>query len=142
MTPEDRKSFYKTNNELFIDVGATNKSDAINIGIKPGNPIAPYSKVVELNNDRLLGKAWDDRIGCAMLLDLAKRVDDMILPYGMNFVFTTQEEIGLRGAMTTAYITNSDILLLDELFAVGDKDFEPECFKIFKGFNKNKKYLY
>ena len=120
MTPEDRKSFHKTNNELFIDVGATNKSDAIKIGIKPGNPIAPYSKVIELNNDRLLGKAWDDRIGCAMLIDLAKRVDDITLPYNINFVFTTQEEIGLRGAMTTAYITNSDICINLEVGVAGD----------------------
>ena len=120
MTPEERRGFYKTNNELFIDIGAKNKSDAINIGIKPGNPIAPYSKVIELNNDRLLGKAWDDRIGCAMLIDLAKRVDDMTLPYNINFVFTTQEEIGLRGAMTTAYITNSDICINLEVGVAGD----------------------
>ena len=120
MTPEERRGFYKTNNELFIDIGAKNKNDAIDIGIKPGNPIAPYSKVVELKNDRLLGKAWDDRIGCAMLIDLAKKVDDITLPYNINFVFTTQEEIGLRGAMTTAYITNSDICINLEVGVAGD----------------------
>ena len=120
MTPEERRSFYKTNNELFIDIGAKNKNDAIDIGIKPGNPIAPYSKVVELKNDRLLGKAWDDRIGCAMLIDLAKKVDDITLPYNLNFVFTTQEEIGLRGAMTSAYVTNSDICINLEVGVAGD----------------------
>ena len=106
--------------ELFIDIGAKNKNDAIDIGIKPGNPIAPYSKVVELKNDRLLGKAWDDRVGCAMLIELAKKVDDITLPYNLNFVFTTQEEIGLRGAMTTAYITNSDICINLEVGVAGD----------------------
>ena len=55
-----------------------------------------------------------------MLIDLAKRVDDMTLSYGMNFVFTTQEEIGLRGAMTTAYITNSDICINLEVGVAGD----------------------
>ena len=120
MTPEERRSFYKTNNELFIDIGAKNKKDAIDIGIKPGNPIAPYSKVVELKNDRLLGKAWDDRVGCAMLIELAKKVDDITLPYNLNFVFTTQEEIGLRGAMTSAYVTNSDICINLEVGVAGD----------------------
>lgn len=120
MTPEEKRGFYKTNNELFIDIGAKNKSDAIDIGIKPGNPIAPYSKVVELKNDRLLGKAWDDRIGCAMLIDLAKKIDDATLPYNLNFVFTTQEEIGLRGAMTSAYVTNSDICINLEVGVAGD----------------------
>jgi|TARA_B100000959_G_scaffold287396_1_gene371733 endoglucanase len=120
MTPEERRGFYKTNNELFIDIGAKNKNDAIDIGIKPGNPIAPYSKVIELKNDRLLGKAWDDRIGCAMLIDLAKKVDDITLPYNLNFVFTTQEEIGLRGAMTSAYVTNSDICINLEVGVAGD----------------------
>ena len=120
MTPEEKRSFYKMNNELFIDVGAKNKRDAVDIGIKPGNPIAPYSKVVELTNDRLLGKAWDDRIGCAMLIDLAKKIDDVTLPYDLNFVFTTQEEIGLRGAMTTAHITNSDICINLEVGVAGD----------------------
>lgn len=120
MTPEERRSFYKTNNELFIDIGAKNKKDAIDIGIRPGNPIAPYSKVVELKNDRLLGKAWDDRVGCAMLIELAKKVDDITLPYNLNFVFTTQEEIGLRGAMTSAYVTNSDICINLEVGVAGD----------------------
>lgn len=123
MTPEEKRGFYKTNNELFIDIGAKNKSDAIDIGIKPGNPIAPYSKVVELKNDRLLGKAWDDRIGCAMLIDLAKKIDDATLPYNLNFVFTTQEEIGLRGAMTSAYVTNSDICINLEVGVAGDFEY-------------------
>jgi len=55
-----------------------------------------------------------------MLIDLAKRVDDITLPYNINFVFTTQEEIGLRGAMTTAYITNSDICINLEVGVAGD----------------------
>ena len=43
MTPEEKRNFYKTNNELFIDIGAKSKKDAIDIGIRAGNPIAPYS---------------------------------------------------------------------------------------------------
>tara|TARA_B100000029_G_scaffold237854_1_gene234916 strand:+ start:4316 stop:5389 length:1074 start_codon:yes stop_codon:yes gene_type:complete len=120
MTPEERRTFYKSNNELFIDIGAKSKSDAIDIGIRAGNPIAPYSRVLELNNNRLLGKAWDDRVGCAMLIDLAKRIDGITLPYNLNFVFTTQEEIGLRGAMTSAYITNSDMCINLEVGVAGD----------------------
>ena len=120
MTPEEKRNFYKTNNELFIDIGAKSKKDAIDIGIRAGNPIAPYSKVEELNNDRLLGKAWDDRVGCSILVQLAKNINDITLPYNLNFVFTTQEEIGLRGAMTTAYITNSDICINLEVGVAGD----------------------
>jgi len=120
MTPEERKNFYKTTNELFIDVGAKDKNDAIQMGIKPGDPIAPYSSVIELGNNRLLGKAWDDRIGCAMLIDLAQKVDEINLPYNVNFVFTTQEEIGLRGAMTTAYLTKSDMCINLEVGVAGD----------------------
>tara|TARA_B100000945_G_scaffold42503_1_gene28776 strand:+ start:8919 stop:10019 length:1101 start_codon:yes stop_codon:yes gene_type:complete len=120
MDAKERTSFYKSNNELFIDVGAKNQEDAMNMGIKPGNPIAPCSKVVELKNNRLLGKAWDDRIGCAMLIELATLIDDRLLSYNLNFVFTTQEEIGLRGAMTSAYLTKSDMCINCEVGVAGD----------------------
>ena len=126
MTPEERRNFYKSNNELFIDVGAKNKQDAVAMGINPGDPIAPLSKVTELNNERLLGKAWDDRIGCAMLIELAQKIDTLDLKYNLNFVFTTQEEIGLRGAMTTAYITNSDICINLEVGVAGDYSYMTE----------------
>ena len=54
------------------------------------------------------------------MIELAKKVEDITHPKNMNFVFTTQEEIGLRGAMTSAYVTNSDICINLEVGVAGD----------------------
>jgi endoglucanase len=96
--------------DLYVDVGASMNFDVkTELKIRPGDPIIPYSPFTELGNSLYLAKAWDDRIGCAVILELAQKLSNLPHPNNLYFAGTTQEEVGLRGAKTAAAIVNPDI---------------------------------
>ena len=85
-------------------------AEAAAMGIEPGDPIVPDSKFTILNgSDNYLGKAWDDRIGRAVLVQAMQRLAKLPHPNHLFFVATTQEEIGLRGARTAANLVHPDL---------------------------------
>ncbi len=98
-------------NELFLDVGARSRADAEAMGIRPGDPIAPWSPFTVLPNERYAAKAWDDRVGLAVMLEALRRIreEDLAIPSNLFFVGTVQEEIGLRGAKTSTSMVNPDL---------------------------------
>ena len=121
MNPEERKKTIPSD-EIFIDVGAINKEDAEkNMGIHPGDPIAPLSEFKFLGNKGLyVGKAWDDRIGLAVMIQIAKSLHSNFHPNKLFLVSTVQEEIGLRGAQTSSFHINPDIGINIESGVAGD----------------------
>ncbi|MGQ9664277.1 MAG: M42 family metallopeptidase [bacterium] len=109
LSPEERKKMPELE-QMYIDVGATrNFSPVEKLGIKPGDPIVPVGSFEQMsNNDLLLAKAWDDRMGCALLVSL---LDELVAINHPNKVFlagTVQEEVGLRGARTSASLIQPD----------------------------------
>lgn len=98
---------------MFIDVGARNKENAQEImGILPGDPIVPNAGFTLLNNTKMImAKALDDRIGCCAFIDVIKELQNVDHPNTVYGVGTVQEEVGLRGAATTAHIIEPDICL-------------------------------
>jgi len=97
--------------ELFLDTGARNAADVEALGISPGDPVAPVSNFETLANNRYLAKAWDDRVGCAVMLEVMRRLQHAAHPNQVFYVGTVQEEgsIEMRGAATSAHIINPDI---------------------------------
>jgi putative aminopeptidase FrvX len=97
--------------ELFLDTGARNAADVEALGISPGDPVAPISTFETLANNRYLAKAWDDRVGCAVMLEVMRRLQHVAHPNQVFYVGTVQEEgsIEMRGAATSARIINPDI---------------------------------
>ena len=97
---EDMKSAIDNKN-LFIDIGAKGKKDAEKMGVKIGDPVAFDISTKVLNKRLVTGKALDDRVGCYVLLEIAKRVK------GKNVVLvgSAQEEVSTfgKGAMIAAY---------------------------------------
>ena len=83
--------------DLSIDIGASSREEAEQ-AVRPGDP-AVFWSVFDASHGTVKSKAIDDRTGCAILLALLKKD----LPYDMTFVFSVQEEIGLRGSQTAAY---------------------------------------
>jgi hypothetical protein len=81
------------------------------MGIRPGDPIAPWSPFTVLANDRYAAKAWDDRVGLGVMLEAMKRIQQrgVQLPSTIYLVATVQEEIGLRGAATSVRLVNPDL---------------------------------
>ena len=107
---------------VFLDVGARNREDAEAMGIRLGDPIAPASTFLELANHRYAAKAWDDRIGLLMQIEALKQLqrEGVKTPNTVFFTGTVQEEVGLRGALTTAQIVKPDVGIAIEVGIAAD----------------------
>jgi len=102
--------------DMVIDVGAVSKEDAIkNFGIRIGEPVIPEAKFQYIKkHDLLFGKAFDDRIGCAVLLALMEEFNGKNLDVDVTCVFASQEEMGLRGSQVGTYSVKPDIAIVFE----------------------------
>jgi endoglucanase len=107
---EDRKKVLEIK-DMFIDVGATSDFDVRKrLDIRPGDPIVPESRfTVMANPDLLLAKAWDNRIGCALAAETVRRLMEVPHPNTVFAGATVQEEVGLRGAQTSAFKVQPDV---------------------------------
>jgi len=100
--------------KLYVDVGATSREDCpVQIG-DLGSFVRP---MIEMG-DRLTAKAMDDRIGCAVLVQALR--DLGASPHDIYFVFSSQEEVGLRGAMTSAFGISPDVGIAVDVTRAGD----------------------
>ena len=110
LTPEERKKMPEIK-DMYIDVGTTKGyNPKEKLGISPGDPIIPQGGFeLMANKNLLLGKAWDDRVGCALLVSLLDEIAEIEHPNTVYLVGSVQEEVGLRGARTSAYTIEPDI---------------------------------
>lgn len=107
--------------DMFIDVGATSKEEALGWGLLPGDMIVPHFEFTVMNNDKfLLAKAWDNRIGCAIAIDVMKALKGENHPNIVFGVGAVQEEIGLRGAKTASAKVKPDIGFAVDVGIAGD----------------------
>lgn len=106
---------------LFLDVGARSAAEVAALGIGPGDPVVPDSGFEVMNGTRnYLGKAWDDRVGCAVLIEAARRLRASGHPNEVFFAATVQEEVGLRGARAATAIIKPDVGIAIEGGVTGD----------------------
>ena len=121
MTPEARNQLLKRD-QMFIDVGASSRQDVEErLGIRPGDPIAPDTKFTRLVGGTMyLAKAWDDRVGLAVMVEVLRRLKASRPPNTIYAVSTVQEEVGLRGAQTSSYHIEPDIGINLEVGVAGD----------------------
>jgi endoglucanase len=103
---EERKKIITYDN-LFIDVGAESREDAVKKGVKVGNPVGFDITFSKVDEETFVGKAFDDRVGCAVMVETLKLLGDSEIP--VYAVGTVQEEVGLRGAATAAYRIHPDL---------------------------------
>ncbi len=119
--PADERTRVFPRDSLMLDVGAGTAAEVAALGLSPGDPVVPDSPFLEMNGTgNYLGKAWDDRIGCAVLLMAMQRTAKSAHPNQIFYVATVQEEIGLRGARTAAQVVRPDIGIALEGGIVGD----------------------
>lgn len=96
--------------DMFIDIGASSKEEAEGFGVSPGDSVVPYFEFTQMKNEKmLLAKAWDNRIGLAIAIEVLKQLKDVDHPNVVYGVGTVQEEVGLRGARTSAHKIKPDI---------------------------------
>lgn len=121
LLPPDKRNELVKLNDMFIDVGASSKEDVEKLGIRPGDAIVPHCECAELGPEgRLLGKAWDDRVGVALFVHALQRLNGASVPCELVGVGTVQEEVGLRGATTAAFALQPDVAIILETGIAGD----------------------
>ena len=110
LSAEERKKVLEIK-DLYIDVGAQDKFNVQKkLKIRPGDSIVPISDFTILANPKMyLAKAWDNRIGCAAVIDVINNFKRIKHPNTIYGVGTVQEEVGLRGATTAANYVDPDI---------------------------------
>jgi len=109
LSPEERKKMYEKK-EMFIDVGASSRDEAESFGIRPGDPVVPICPFTVMKNEKLLmAKAWDNRFGCGLAIEVLRRLQGQPHPNEVYGVGNVQEEVGLRGAVTTTNAIGPDI---------------------------------
>jgi len=120
LSPEARKKPVDIK-DMFIDIGASSKEEAESWGVRPGDMVVPYAEFTVMKNEKLLmAKAWDNRIGCAIAIDVLRQLKDANHPNVVYGVGAVQEEVGLRGAKTASYTIEPDIGFAVDVGIAGD----------------------
>lgn len=120
VVPAEERGRVFPRDSLYLDVGAHNAAEVAALGIGPGDPVVPDSPFAELAPGRYLGKAWDDRVGLAVVIEALRRLRAEGHPNQLFVAATVQEEIGLRGARTAADLIKPDIGIAIEGGITGD----------------------
>jgi len=110
---EERKKNIKYD-EMYIDVGMTGKEK---LNIEKGTPIYFKSEFKQLQKNTFIGKALDNRLGVYCLIDILKRIKN---PNDIYFIFSSQEEVGLKGARTAVYSIEPDLAIVIDTSIAGD----------------------
>src|SRR6202158_56600 len=107
--PEERTRVYPRDS-LFLDVGAKDEAEVLAMGVSPGDPVVPDSPFTVLNGSgNYLGKGWDDRVGCGVVVEAMRRLASLPHPNQIFWAITTQEELGLRGAHTAVEVIKPEV---------------------------------
>jgi endoglucanase len=114
---EERKKVL-TYDDLFIDVGAENQERVKKMGVKIGDPVGFDVKFAKVGKNIVIGRAFDDRVGCAVMIEAMKRLGKTECT--LYAVGTVQEEVGLRGATTAAFGIYPDVGIALDVTVAGD----------------------
>ena len=105
--------------KFYIDIGAKNRKEAEK-KVKVGDVFRFEADVVRLCGKRVCGHPLDDRIGCAILIEIAKSLANEKINDDIYYVFSVQEEVGLRGSKTAAYAIAPELSLAYDVTGTGD----------------------
>lgn len=108
--------------DMFIDIGATSEDEVRAAGVRVGDSAVPRSDFVVLANPQTyLSKAFDNRIGCAVVVDVLRQLGNGgEHPNNLYGVATVMEEVGVRGATTSVRAVNPDVAIVLESDIAGD----------------------
>jgi endoglucanase len=121
LLPADQRSKVVKRKEMYIDIGATSKEEVEEAGVRPGDPAIPRADFVSLANGKTyLSKAFDDRVGVAVIISALEQLKSAEHPNKVYGVATVQEEVGLRGATTSVRAVDPDVAIILESDIAGD----------------------
>ncbi|MBD3948595.1 glutamyl aminopeptidase [Tuanshanicoccus lijuaniae] len=109
--------------DILFDAGFTSKEEALEYGVRPGDAIVPQTETVKTANGKnIISKAWDNRYGCAVMLETLASVKDLALPNHLIAGASVQEEVGLRGIKGAVHQFQPDLFLAVDCSPAGDTE--------------------
>lgn len=99
--------------DIYVETGANTLEEINELEIREGDMITPYQEVIALQNNNILGKAWDDRLGCSAMIDTIKELEET--ENNIYGVGTVQEEIGTRGGYTSVEVVKPDLAIIVDI---------------------------
>lgn len=119
--PNEARNQVFGRDSIFLDLGVKSAAEVADLGVSPGDPVVPDAPFAVMNGTQsYMGKAWDDRVGCAILIEAMRRLKGQAHPNQLMFVATVQEEVGLRGAEASAALVKPDVAIALEAGVAGD----------------------
>jgi putative aminopeptidase FrvX len=119
MEDEERKKIVKIK-DMFIDVGATDAEDAASLGVEIGSPVTVAASMTTLAHDLVTGKSFDNRAGVVAMVSALQKLKGKDVRATVYAVGTVQEEVGLKGARTSAFALEPDAALVTDVTVPGD----------------------
>ncbi|HEX7391373.1 MAG TPA: M42 family metallopeptidase [Thermoplasmata archaeon] len=134
LLPQEERTKVVLMKKMFIDIGASNEEEARAMGVRVGNPVVPESRFTTMKKrvfkdgkkkgeDTIaMGKAFDNRIGAWTAAEVVRRLAEGKIKHPNTVIgaATTLEEVGLRGAKTTAYLSKPDVCIALDADVAGD----------------------
>jgi len=120
LSEEERKKLVEKK-DMYIDIGATSQEEVEEAGVCVGDPVVPIGEFTVLANPKTyLAKAFDNRVGCALVISAMQNLAKKSHLNTLFGVATVQEEVGVRGATTSVEVVNPDVAIILEVDIAGD----------------------
>ena len=121
LIPQEERNKTVNKKNMYIDIGAKSDKEIEKAGIRIGDPVIPISEFTKLSiPNTYMSKAFDDRIGCAVLVSVLERLKSSKTPNTVYGATTVQEEVGVRGATTSVEMVDPDVAIILESDIAGD----------------------
>jgi endoglucanase len=121
LLPADERNKVVEKKNMYIDIGVSSKAEVEAAGVRLGDPIVPVADFRRLANGKTyLSKAFDDRVGTALVVSVLQALKDQDHPNTVFGAATVMEEVGLRGATTSVRAVNPDVAIIFESDIAGD----------------------
>ena len=121
LLPAEERSKVVVKKDMYIDIGVSSAEEVEQVGVRPGDPVIPRADFVELaNGQTYMSKAFDDRVGVALMISALSELQDQQHPNTIYAAATVQEEVGLRGATTSMRAVDPDVAIILESDIAGD----------------------
>lgn len=121
LVPADERSKMVPKKDMYIDIGATSQQEVEEAGVRLGDPIIPRADFVPMANGKTyLSKAFDDRVGVALVISALQELQNLEHPNTVYGAATVMEEVGLRGATTSVRMVDPDVAIVLESDIAGD----------------------
>ena len=121
LVPADQRDKLVKKQDMYIDIGASSQEEVEAAGVRPGDPVIPRADFVPMANGKTyLSKAFDNRVGTALVISTLKAIKGQAHPNTVYGVVTVMEEVGVRGATTSVRAVDPDVAIVLESDIAGD----------------------